>query len=70
MIVQDTVHALSQLHRTVYKTTSDLEMRTPLLIRALEAVPRISGIEGFHYRLEYLNNKIVIRVEVKFQSSA
>ena len=34
----------SHLHRNVYKTTP--EMRTPPLIRTLQAVPRVSAIEG------------------------
>ena len=36
----------AQLHRKVFKITP--EMRTPPLIRTLQALPRVSVIERFH----------------------
>ena len=45
--------SISQTHRDVYKTTP--EMRTPPLIRTLEAVPRVSGIEEFHCTYKFGN---------------
>ena len=60
-------HERSQLHRTVYKTTP--EMRTPPLVRTLEAVPRVSGIEGFDRSLQSKgnNSNIIVTLSVPSQ---
>ena len=45
-IHKDTICGPSYIYRDVYKSSP--KMRTPPLIRTLEAVPRVSRIEGFH----------------------
>ena len=41
-----TTHGHRQLYRGIYKATP--EMRTPPLIRTLDDIPRVAGIEEFY----------------------